>query len=136
MHPGAADRLARSVAHLTQIVHQLEDKGVSLKIIGMGLDTSTPNGKLMLNVLGAVAQFEREVMLERQREGIAKAKEKASTRGAPQQPAPNPARSSHWRRRACRKSESRKRSESASPRYIAPCTLLSTPWLPNGAPAI
>jgi DNA invertase Pin-like site-specific DNA recombinase len=68
------DRLARSVAHLTQIVHQLEAKGVSLKIIGMGLDTSTPNGKLMLNVLGAVAQFEREVMLERQREGIAKAK--------------------------------------------------------------
>jgi DNA invertase Pin-like site-specific DNA recombinase len=65
------DRLALSVAHLTQIVHQLEGKGVSLRVIGMGIDTSTPNGKLMLNVLGAVAQFEREVMLERQREGIA-----------------------------------------------------------------
>jgi DNA invertase Pin-like site-specific DNA recombinase len=68
------DRLARSVADLTRIVQQLEGKGVSLKIIGMGIDTSTSNGKLMLNVLGAVAQFEREVMLERQREGIQKAK--------------------------------------------------------------
>jgi DNA invertase Pin-like site-specific DNA recombinase len=40
----------------------------------MGLDTSTPNGRLMLNVLGSVAQFEREIMLERQRAGIEKAK--------------------------------------------------------------
>ena len=40
----------------------------------MGIDSSTPTGKLMLNVLGGVAQFEREMMLERQREGIAKAK--------------------------------------------------------------
>ena len=39
----------------------------------MGIDT-TPTGKLMLNILGGVAQFEREIMLERQREGIAKAK--------------------------------------------------------------
>ena len=39
-----------------------------------GLDTSTPTGKLMLNLMGSIAQFEREMMLERQREGIAKAK--------------------------------------------------------------
>ena len=68
------DRLARSVAHLGEIVARLEKKGVSLRILGLGLDTSTPTGKLMLNLLGSIAQFEREIMLERQREGIAKAK--------------------------------------------------------------
>ena len=47
----------------------------------MGLDTATANGRLMLNVLGSVAQFEREVMLERQREGIAKAKAEGKFKG-------------------------------------------------------
>ena len=68
------DRLARSVAHMTEIVALLEKKDVTLRVLDMGLDTSTPTGKLMLNVLGSVAQFEREMMLERQREGIAAAK--------------------------------------------------------------
>ncbi len=68
------DRLARSVRHLGEIVEALEVKGVGLKIVDLGLDTSNATGKLMLNVLGSVAQFEREMMLERQREGIAKAK--------------------------------------------------------------
>jgi DNA invertase Pin-like site-specific DNA recombinase len=68
------DRLARSVAHLGKIIEILEAKGVALRIENLGVDTSTPTGKLMLNVLGGVAQFEREMMLERQREGIAKAK--------------------------------------------------------------
>lgn len=54
---------------------RLEKKEVTLRILGLGLDTSTPTGKLMLNLLGSIAQFEREIMLERQREGIAKAKE-------------------------------------------------------------
>lgn len=67
------DRLARSMAHLTQIIERLQEKGVALRIEAMNLDTSTATGKLMLNVLGSVAQFEREMMLERQREGIAKA---------------------------------------------------------------
>ena len=53
------DRLARSVADLVQIIAKLDAKGVALKILDMGLDTSTPAGKLMLNVFGAVAQFER-----------------------------------------------------------------------------
>lgn len=49
-------------------------QGRLVRILGMGLGTATANGRRMLNVLGSVAQFEREVMLERQREGIAKAK--------------------------------------------------------------
>lgn len=68
------DRLARSVAHLLEIVGKIEAKGAFLRILAMGVDTSTPTGRLMLTVLGAVGEFERSVMLERQREGIAKAK--------------------------------------------------------------
>jgi len=75
------DRLARSVAHLVEVLRQLEAKGVALRILGMGVDTSTPTGKLMLNVLGGVAEFEREIMLERQREGIAKAKAEGKYKG-------------------------------------------------------
>lgn len=75
------DRLARSVMHLGQILDHLEKRGASLRILNLGLDTSTPTGKLMLNVLGSVAQFEREIMLERQREGIAKAKSEGKYTG-------------------------------------------------------
>jgi DNA invertase Pin-like site-specific DNA recombinase len=72
------DRLARSVADLLSIVNRLEAKKVSLRVLSMSgsqpLDTSTSTGRLMLAVIGAVGQAEREAMLERQREGIAKAK--------------------------------------------------------------
>ena len=68
------DRLARSVPHLLEILDRLTEKGASLRVLGMGIDTGTPTGKLMLTVLGGIAEFEREIMLERQREGIAKAK--------------------------------------------------------------
>ncbi|MEA2756817.1 MAG: hypothetical protein QOJ54_3106, partial [Aliidongia sp.] len=68
------DRLARSVKHLHDLVDTLNAKGVALRIINLGIDTGTATGKLMLTVLGGIAEFEREIMLERQREGIAKAK--------------------------------------------------------------
>ena len=72
-----ADRLARSTQELLTIEKKLSDKGVGLVILSMGgerLDTRNPTSKLMLTILAAVAQWEREVMLERQREGIQKAK--------------------------------------------------------------
>ncbi|HWD12237.1 MAG TPA: recombinase family protein [Pseudochrobactrum sp.] len=68
------DRLARSTADLLQITERLRTKGVTLRILSMDLDTSTPTGKLLLTMLGGIAEFERALMLERQREGIAKAK--------------------------------------------------------------
>ena len=68
------DRLARSVADLVGITVTLRKKGVELRILNLNLDTASPTGKLMLNLLGSIAEFERELMLERQREGIAKAK--------------------------------------------------------------
>ena len=75
------DRLARSVADLLQITKSLKDKGVVLRILSMQLDTSTPTGKLMLTMLGGIAEFERDLMLERQREGIAKAKADGKYKG-------------------------------------------------------
>ena len=75
------DRLARSVPHMWETLERLKAKGVALQIIALGMDTSTPTGKLMLNVLGSVAEFEREMMLDRQREGIAKAKAEKKYKG-------------------------------------------------------
>jgi DNA invertase Pin-like site-specific DNA recombinase len=75
------DRLARSVAHLVAIGERLDSKGVTLKVLDQAIDTSTPTGRLMFNMLGSIAQFERELMLERQREGIAKAKAAGKYKG-------------------------------------------------------
>jgi DNA invertase Pin-like site-specific DNA recombinase len=75
------DRLARSVADFVRISKLLEAKKVSLRILGLGLDSSTAAGRMTLNIFASVAQFEREIMLERQREGIAKAKAEGKYKG-------------------------------------------------------
>src|SRR6185295_14030729 len=59
----------------------LRRKGVALKIVDMGVDTGTPTGRLFLNIVGSIAEFEREMMLERQREGIAAAKAQGKYKG-------------------------------------------------------
>lgn len=69
------DRLARNTKHLLEISDHLEAKHVRLLIMNIGIDTGTPTGKLMLTMIGAIATFEREIMLERQAEGIALAKQ-------------------------------------------------------------
>jgi DNA invertase Pin-like site-specific DNA recombinase len=66
---------------LVAITERAKAKGVGLRILAMNLDTGTPTGKLMVNLLGSIAEFERELMLERQREGIAKAKAEGKYRG-------------------------------------------------------
>ncbi len=75
------DRLARSITDLMEIIKILERKQVGLRVLNLGMDTKTPTGKLMVTVLGGVAQFEREMMLERQREGVAKAKAAGKYKG-------------------------------------------------------
>jgi DNA invertase Pin-like site-specific DNA recombinase len=75
------DRLARSVRHLFEITETLSDKGAALHILDLGIDTGKPTGKLVLTVLGGIAEFEREIMLERQREGIEKARQAGKYRG-------------------------------------------------------
>ena len=68
------DRAFRSVKDMVNTVDTLEKKGVSIQVLDMNLDTSTPTGKLMLNLLASIGEFERSIMKERQLIGIAKAK--------------------------------------------------------------
>ncbi|EGU29630.1 resolvase domain-containing protein [Vibrio ichthyoenteri ATCC 700023] len=74
-------RLARNTKHLLEIVEYLEQKGVSLVVLNLGIDTKSPTGRLMLTMIGAVASFERQLLLERQAEGIAVAKSKGKYKG-------------------------------------------------------
>lgn len=78
------DRLARSTSHLLSIVEELDRKGVGLRILDFGggaVDTKSPSGKMLITVFGAMAEFERSIMLVRQREGIAAAKAAGKYKG-------------------------------------------------------
>ena len=75
------DRLARSVADLMKIIERIKSRNASLRILAMNLDTESATGKLMISVLMSIAAFEREIMLERQREGISKAKAAGKYKG-------------------------------------------------------
>jgi DNA invertase Pin-like site-specific DNA recombinase len=78
------DRLARSTMALWQLVERLDAEGVGLRILNLGgetVDTKSATGRLILTIFAGFAQFEREIMLERQREGIAKAKAEGRYRG-------------------------------------------------------
>ena len=80
------DRLARSTAELLAIEADLAKRDIALVILSMGgerMDTRNPTSKLMLTILAGVATWEREIMLERQREGIAKAKAEGKYKGRP-----------------------------------------------------
>ena len=80
------DRLARSTGELLTIEANLSKRGIGLVILSIGgerLDTRNPTSKLMLTILAGVATWEREIMLERQREGIAKAKLDGKYKGRP-----------------------------------------------------
>lgn len=68
------DRLARSTLHLCQIADELKRKQVDLHVIDQNIDTSDATGRLLFNMLGAIAQFETEIRSERQMDGIRKAK--------------------------------------------------------------
>lgn len=65
------DRLARSLADLLNLVGCIEEKGASLVVIDQAVDTSTPAGRLFLQVVGAVAEFERALISERTRQALA-----------------------------------------------------------------
>lgn len=82
------DRLARSLSDLLHIVEQLTQRGINVQFVKEGKmfrggEASDPMDKLMLSLLGAFAEYERTLIRERQREGIAKAKERGVYRGRP-----------------------------------------------------
>lgn len=74
-------RLARSTKDLLELIEQMQRKGIHLVSNKENIDTSTPTGKLMVTMIGAINEFERANLLERQREGIAIAKAKGKYRG-------------------------------------------------------
>ena len=78
------DRLARNVMHMGELLQKIEAKGAGLVILSLGsetVDTTTATGKLILNMMVSVAQFEREMMKERQVEGIKRAKAEGKYKG-------------------------------------------------------
>ncbi|MBQ6996448.1 MAG: recombinase family protein [Lachnospiraceae bacterium] len=74
-------RLSRSLEDLLNILNQMDSKGVGVVSLKESFDISTPQGKLMLTMLGAINEFEREIIRERQLEGIKIAKEKGLYKG-------------------------------------------------------
>ena len=74
-------RFGRSLKNILDNVDKLKSKGVGFKILDMNIDTSTPTGALQFNLLASIYQFEREIMLERQKVGIEKAKQEGRFAG-------------------------------------------------------
>lgn len=79
------DRIARNMRDGLEIINTLREKGVAIHVLNMGLIDNTPVGELILNVLLAVAQFEVDMIRERQREGIEQAKKRGVYKGRPKQ---------------------------------------------------
>jgi DNA invertase Pin-like site-specific DNA recombinase len=77
------DRLGRSTRDVLNLVHELEQKGASLRVLEPAIDTGGPMGKMVLTVLGMVAEMELTFIKERQRAGIEAAKAKGVYKGRP-----------------------------------------------------
>jgi DNA invertase Pin-like site-specific DNA recombinase len=77
------DRLARSVRHLTELAATLEAAGVALVVLDQGIDTATPTGRLLFHVLGAIAEFERDLIRERVVAGMEAARRRGRLPGRP-----------------------------------------------------
>lgn len=75
------DRLGRSVQHLAGLVAELEERGVGFRSLTEGIDTTTAGGRLVFHMLAAVAQFERDLIVERTNAGLAAAKRQGRTGG-------------------------------------------------------
>ena len=79
----SVDRLGRSVQHLAGLLSDLHSKGVNLYLHQQGLDTTTPSGKAMFQMMGVFAEFEREMIRERINSGLARAREQGTKSGTP-----------------------------------------------------
>ncbi len=80
------DRLGRDLRHLVNTVHDLNSRGIGFKVLtghGASLDTTTPNGKLVFSIFAALAEFERELIVERTKAGIAAARARGRCGGRP-----------------------------------------------------
>ncbi len=81
--PWRLDRLGRSVLHLIDLTGELGERAVGLRSLQEGIDTTTPGGRLVFHVFSALAQFEREIIIERSRAGVAAARARGRVGGRP-----------------------------------------------------
>jgi DNA invertase Pin-like site-specific DNA recombinase len=77
------DRLGRSIAHLVQLAAELRRREIDLRVIDQGIDTATPGGRLFFHILAAIAEFERELIGERTRDGLTAARARGRKGGRP-----------------------------------------------------
>ncbi|MFS0489492.1 recombinase family protein [Leadbetterella byssophila] len=77
------DRLGRSLKHIIELVIDLNSKGVTIKGLTDGVDTSTPNGRLFLNIMASLAEYERELIKERTKAGLSEARARGRLGGRP-----------------------------------------------------
>jgi DNA invertase Pin-like site-specific DNA recombinase len=80
------DRLGRSLHHLVNTIHDLTNRGIGFKVLsgqGASIDTTTPSGKLVFGIFAALAEFERELISERTKAGLASARARGRKGGAP-----------------------------------------------------
>lgn len=78
------DRLGRSLKNLIELSEQLDEKGVNLVVLSQGIDTSTPAGRMFFQILGAIAEFERSLIVERTRDGLTAARARGRVGGRKQ----------------------------------------------------
>ncbi|KYK14296.1 MULTISPECIES: recombinase family protein [Streptomyces] len=78
------DRLGRSLKNLIELSEQLDKKGVNLVVLSQGIDTSTPAGRMFFHILGAIAEFERSLIVERTRDGLEAARARGRVGGRKQ----------------------------------------------------
>jgi DNA invertase Pin-like site-specific DNA recombinase len=78
------DRLGRSLKNLMELSEQLDQKGVNLVVLGQGIDTSTPAGRMFFQILGAIAEFERAPIVDRTNDGLAAARARGRVGGRKQ----------------------------------------------------
>lgn len=83
------DRLGRSLGFLIQLVESLRDRGAGFCSLTDGIDTTTPSGKLVFHIMGALAEFERELIRERTKAGMLAAKERGAILGRPKKLTPS-----------------------------------------------
>lgn len=77
------DRIGRSLRHLTEMAEHLQQRGIALRSLTEAIDTSTPSGRFLFNILGALGQMEREIIVERTRAGLTAAAARGRRGGRP-----------------------------------------------------